>query len=492
MAVGGNARSKFADPTEPPWYRWRERDLAERAIRFIELYCISPKGEGHGKPLKLAEFQKAWIREILRPGVRQGVLQCPRGAGKSTLAAALALWALFDRNPTGQPMVYVMATTVGQAVDAVYGVMVKMIAAEHELSSRCLVHTNVSAAKIVVGYSGGECRPIANDVEGLQGRDPSFAVVDEIGFQPLASWNAMVLASGKRSQSLVVGIGTPGVDRSKSALWHLREKHLGGKTPPGFSFTELSAPDDCDYRDESNWLIANPAIAEGYLLMNALRDDVEMMPESEFRLFRLAQWVEGTDCWLGVDGRKVWRDIISGYKLKPGAQTWVGLDLGRKHDSTAVVVGQRTPNGTLHTVAKIWTPTEERPVDIGQVMGYLRGLNKTYKVVEIAFDPAYFDVYATELADEGLPMVEFPQSATRMIPACMGLYGDIMRGLVSHDDDPDYERHILNAMVTNAEAGWRLTKSKSRGHIDAAIALALCHSRAQHPKPAMPEFAVFV
>lgn len=486
MALGGNARTKFEDLSEPPWYRWRLNDPAERCIRFAETYCRSPKGHGFGKPLRLASFQKDWIRDILAPGIRQAVLSAPRGQGKSTLLAAIALWAVFDRNPTGQPIVPIMATTVGQAIRSVYDVACKMVAAEPELSRRAVVYTAVSNARIVVGYNGGECFPIANDVDGLQGLDFSCGIVDEIGFQPTASWQAMVLASGKRAQSLVVGIGTPGVDREESALWALREVWAGGDAPQGFSYTELSAPDDCDHRDEQYWLAANPAIVEGYLSVDALRTDIKMSPESEFRLFRLGQWVEGTDCWLGVDGRRVWRALHSDRQLTLGADTFVGVDVGLKRDSTAVVIGQRTPDGILHTTAKIWNPRKDGAIDVTAVMAHLRDLDRLYHLVEVAYDPKHFELAATPLADEGIPMVEMPQSPERMVPACGALYEAIMRGEISHDGAADYERQILNAMPTYTDAGFRLTKSKSRGHIDAAIALALCHDRAQHVKPLPP------
>jgi phage terminase large subunit-like protein len=116
-------------------------------------------------------------------------------------------------------------------------------------------------------------------------------------------------------------------------------------------------------------------------------------------------------------------------------------------------------------------------------MAYLRELDRTYQLVEVAFDPRHFELSATTLADEGLPMTEFPQSPERMVPACGALYEAIMRGELSHDGAADFERHILNAMPTHTDTGFRLTKSKSRGHIDAAIALALCHDRAQRPAP---------
>jgi hypothetical protein len=46
-------------------------------------------------------------------------------------------------------------------------------------------------------------------------------------------------------------------------------------------------------------------------------------------------------------------------------------------------------------------------------------------------------------------------------------------------------------MPVHTDRGFRLTKSKSRGHIDAAMALAMMHDRAQRPaKPKAPAFVI--
>lgn len=478
MASGGNARAKFAKLDPGPWYDWTETDPAARAIRFIQAYCRSPKGHGFGRPLVLAPFQQDWIRAILAPGVRQAIKQCPRGQGKSTLLAALAVWAVFDVNPTGQPSVPIMATTVGQAQRSVFDVAAKMCAAEPLLDERCLVYSANANARIVVGYNGGEAFPIANEVNGLQGLDPTLAIVDEVGFQPQESWDAMVLASGKRSTSLVVGVGTPGLDRERSALWHLRSAYLDGRTPPGFSFTEYSAPEGCDVRDERNWHIACPALAAGYQSIDALRTAVEMSPEASFRVFHLGQWADGVDSWLGADGRKAWDTLASRYELRDGAPTWVGVDVGLKRDSTAVVIGQRRGDGVLHTQARIWMPLADNAIDISDVMAHIRELDRRYDVIEVAFDPRLFELPAQQLADEGINMVELPQSLERMVPAFGDLYEAIQRRELSHDGDALYARQILNAVPRLNERGFTLAKRKSRGKIDAAYALAMCFARA--------------
>ena len=127
-----------------------------------------------------------------------------------------------------------------------------------------------------------------------------MALVDELAFMPLESWNAVLLASGKRPRSVVVGIGTPGIDR-ENAAWALRELEAGDDVPPGFVFTEIAAPEGCALDDEDAWRAANPGIDAGFMAIDALRTAVKMSTEEDFRRFRLGQWVEGVGSWLGED-----------------------------------------------------------------------------------------------------------------------------------------------------------------------------------------------
>lgn len=478
-----NAQTKVADDTRGPWWDWPEENLGDRCIRFITTYCRPPKGYGHGEPMKLAPFQEEWIRDVLADGVSASILSLPRGQGKSTLLAAIAVWATFDKSESGEPQVPIVATKVQQAITAVYGVAVKMVKAEPELVNRCRIYTAIGATRFVVDATGGECFPIANSVDGLQGLDPSLAIVDEIGFQPMETWDSLLLAGGKRSRSLVVGVGTPGLDR-ENALWQVRTRYLEGAQIPGFVYREYSAPEGCDHLDEDVWRAANPALAGGYYNIEILRTAVAMSPEASFRIFHLGQWVDGTDAWLGADGRKVWEGLkVKDHRLERGERIWVGLDVGLKRDSTACVIGQRMPDGRLYTTARIWRPKDGEVVDPTLVMEHLRELDRLYTIDSIAYDPRLFEVPALMLADEGLPMLEMPQSLERMTPAFGELYTAIMQGDICHDGDVAYTTQVLNGIPRFNERGFTLAKAKSRGKIDAAYALAMMYDRAQHPGP---------
>jgi hypothetical protein len=478
----GNAAKRVADTSPGPWKAW-PRTLSRwgRAIRFIETYCRAPKGVGHGRPLKLAMEQKEFLEEALADGVDLAVLGTPRGNGKSTFGGGLGTWATFDDDETGAPQVPIVATTVGQAIRSCYGVGVSMIKSEPELLRRALIYTGIATPRIVVPFNEGEMFPISNDPDGLQGLDYSLAVVDEIGFQPIASWDSLRMGSGKRSRSLAIGMGTPGLDRS-NALSHIRKAIKEGAVLPGLHFREFAAPDGCDINDREAWRLANFAIGAGFLRESALETDVGITPEGHFRIFRLGQHYDGVDSWLGPNGSMLWDSLADPYDFVAGAKTWVGTDVALQRDSTAVVAVQRDPSGLLRANCKVWMPTRDDPVDVTDVMEYLRELSRAYDVEAISFDPRFFDVPAKMLSDEHLPMIKVDQSVQHMTRCCGSLLEIIKRREVRHDGDDVLRTHVLNAMPRFNTRGFTLEKGKARGKIDGVIALALAVDRALHSK----------
>jgi phage terminase large subunit-like protein len=432
--------------------------------------------------MKLAPFEKEWLESVLAPGVSSAAMSVPRGNGKSTFLAGVATWALFDEDESGAPQVPIVATTMNQAIRSVYGVARDMILGCPELADRSILYQAIGNQRITVPRNHGEMFPISNDPDGLQGLDPSVAVCDEIGFMPLESWDSLLLASGKRPRSLVAGIGTPGFDKSKSALWHLRQQVAKGVALPGFSFTEFAAPDFCDVRDEVVWLAANPALGAGFMNIDALRSAVALSPEGHFRIFRLGQWVEGVECWLGDDGERIWRGLTAPWAGQVDAPIWVGVDVGLKHDSTAVVWCQQRPDNRLHVWAKIWHPQPDGRLDVADAMQFLRELTSTYDAKAVAYDPRFFDLPAQQLGDEGLPMIEFPQSLERMTPAVGDTYERILRGELAHDGDDAFTHQVLSAVGRFNERGFTLAKSKSRDRIDAAVAMCLAVSVSSVPQ----------
>ena len=167
---------------------------------------------------------------------------------------------------------------------------------------------------------------------------------------------------------------------------------------------------------------------------------------------------------------------MSDLDLSDDLPVWVGVDMALKHDSIAVVIAQ-PQDDTVVVRAQIWMPRDEG-VDVATVEQHLRDLHRRFEVREFAYDPAFFQRSAEALADDGLPMVEYPQTAARMIPACATTYQMIVGGRIAHDATPTFTDQVLSATQRVTDHGWRLSKGKSRRRIDAAIGLVMAVDRA--------------
>ena len=74
---------------------------AKQALEFLAGLRV-PEGPKAGQPLKLAPFQRRFVRGALNPKTTVAVLSVGRGNAKSALSGALALGSLlgvWDRQP---------------------------------------------------------------------------------------------------------------------------------------------------------------------------------------------------------------------------------------------------------------------------------------------------------------------------------------------------------------------------------------------------------
>jgi phage terminase large subunit-like protein len=192
--------------------------------------------------------------------------------------------------------------------------------------------------------------------------------------------------------------------------------------------------------------------------------------------------VRTQESWLPVGA---WEQCIGDATINTTDDAWVGIDMAMKYDSIAVVIAQTQSDGRIVVDAKIWHP-DQNDMSVADVEQHLRTLHRTYNVKEFAYDPAYFQRSAEALFDEGLPMLEFPQSSQRMIPACGTAYDLIVTNKVVHDGAPMFTDQVLSAAQRMTESGWRLSKGKSRRKIDAAIAMCMALDRATRRATSTP------
>lgn len=116
-------------------------------------------------------------------------------------------------------------------------------------------------------------------------------------------------------------------------------------------------------------------------------------------------------------------------------------------------------------------------LDVEQV---LRDACRRWQVREIACDVFRWARTFQILEGEGLPVVEYPQTPSRMTPATTRFYEAVMLRTLTHSGDQRMARHVANCTVREDNRGVRLAKEHrySKRRIDAAVAAVMAFDRA--------------
>ena len=480
----GNASPAWSTP------RLYKRSSGQEVVDFAETFLHVTKGVRAGERLRLTDWQKDLLGSLYErrdDGLlryRRSLVGLARKNGKSLLGSVIALYGLIEGEPGAE--VYSAAGDRMQA-RIVFNEAKWQISQSPALSGICKVYRDV----VEVPSTGAIYRVLSADAKLQQGLNASTVIFDEVHVQPNEDlWNALTLSSGARKDPNIVGITTAGFDPDSlcGRLYNYGKRVISGdQVDERFGFFWWEAPEGCAVSDRDGWAAANPNLAEGLLDMEDMEVSMNQTAEVAFRRYRLNQFVRTDgESWLPTGA---WELCRSDMELKPDLPTFVGVDMALKHDSIAVVIAQ-PQDGRVVVRAKIWHP-DANAMDVSAVEQHIRDINQQFNVVENAYDPAFFQRSA-EVLSENHVMVEFPQSAARMIPACGNLYELIVNQVIAHDGDPMFTDQVMSAAQRSTESGWRLSKGKSKRKIDAAIALAIASDRATSKQEVAPVAGFFV
>lgn len=475
--MGRSTGPKAAADTSPLPFVYRGKG-SRRLVAFAREYITVPKGKGAGKPLKV----RAWQRELLgsvfdaKPRPRVAGWCLPRGQGKSTLICVPALYELF----LGEMGASVVVAAVDERqAGIIFNTAVRMIELNAELSRRVQVYRD----KIVCPGNGGTFQVLPATPAALEGLDYSLAIVDELGRVQRETWEVLSLAQGKRAASTLIGIGTPGPDPD-NVLATLRASAQADPDDPLTVYREHSAagfeahPVDCRHC----WELANPALGD-FLFEDGLTANLPpKMTEAHFRRARLCQFVTGSDeRYLDAAPWNACADERR--RILPGASVVVGFDGSRVSDSTALVVVSIEKKPIVE-IAGLWEPhlqSADYRVPVLLVEEKIRQLADIYDVKEVVCDPFSWSRSIEVLAQDGLPMAEFPNTRERMAGPIAAFRDAVNEGELTHTDDAKLTAHVTNAVIVEHARGFSVAKpsAKSSRKIDALVAAIMAHSRAR-------------
>ncbi len=490
---------------------------ADAAVSFIG--CLKhTKGEWHGQPFDLIDWQEQIIRDvfgIMKPnGYRQfntAYIEIAKKQGKSELAAAVALLLTCGDYEHGGE-VYGCASDRQQA-SIVFDVAVDMVDQCPALKSR--IKPVLSQKRLIYKPLGSFYQVLSAEAYTKHGLNVHGVVFDELHAQPNRQlYDVMTHGSGDaRKQPLYFLITTAGNDpHSICYEVHQKAKDIlaGRKIDRTFYPIIYGAEEDEDWTDPKVWAKANPSlgITVDIEKLKVACESARNNPAEEnlFRQLRLNQWVKQSVRWMPLDKWDACAYLVDAERLR-GRPCYGGLDLSSTTDITAfVLVFPPVDEDDKYTILPFfWIPEDNVdlrvrrdhvPYDIWKQQGFLHTtdgnvvhygfieefietLGTRYNIREIAFDRWGAVQMTQNLEGLGFTVVPFGQGYKDMSPPTKELMKLTLEQKIAHGGHPVLRWMMDNVTVRTDPAGnIKADKEKSTEKIDGAIATIMALDRA--------------
>lgn len=502
---------------ESEWYYSPAR--ANHIIEFIENFCKHSKGKLGGKPVVLELWQKAMLATIFgfidiegNRKYREALLIVGKKNGKSLISSAVGLYLLTADGEAG-PEIYSVATKRDQA---------KIIWLE---SKRMRNKSPVLRKKIraLVGeldcdFNDGVFKPLASDVDTLDGLNIHGALMDEI--QQWKNGKALydIIADGgsAREQPLILMTTTAGTIRED--IYDEKYDYVnqvidgyglddGYKDERFISFVyELDKKEE--WKDPKCWGKANPGLGT---IKNeqTLEHKVELAKKNKnfvknllCKEFNIRE--TSTESWLTFEDCV--NETVVDLEYLKNSYAIGGCDLSAVRDLTCATLLIKKPNdenfyvlqkyflprGRIEEVEEnskkeapylLWaeqgwlTICESTTVDYHQVTEWFIKMRDEYDIrpLWVCYDRALSGYWVPEMEAEGFDMVDTPQGSRTWTYPMKQLGGQLEAHKIIYQNNPMLRWCLLNtkkkSFNENGIESIQPVKDKQTKRIDGMVSL---------------------
>lgn len=490
------------------WAYYFDPDEAERACDFIErMPHIKGEWARQNQSIHLEGWQCfktvsifGWRRKKdHRRRFRQAWIFEPRKNAKSTWAAAVGLYMLAADNEVGAE-IYSGATSKAQAFE-VFGVAQKMARKLHDF--RAYFGIEVNASNINIVGRGSRFEPLIG--KPGDGASPSCAITDEYHEHPTSEqYDTMLTGMGARAQPLLLVITTAGVNIGGPCydlLLTLRQILEGTIVDETVWGIEYAADLEDDWTAAATIAKANPNInvsVDGeYLRARQLEAIRNPRDQARFKTKHLNLWVSSRAAYFNMHD---WTECSGGPTLEempPGSDVYVGLDLASTSDLCALEMLFPMENGTYvrhgfhylpEDVAldnanpqyKAWSISNKLKLTEGNTTDYtvirddVLWLHERFNIKMLGYDAFQANMLATELQNEGVPVVKFNMNVGAMSQPMKETDALLKSRSLLHDCGPtDPMSWMIGNVVARVDAKDNVYPRKEReeNKIDGPVAL---------------------
>ncbi len=499
---------KAAETGRSPWRFDPDRAMAPIAVceRLPNI-----KGPQAGDPIRLMPWQRCWTanlfgfveRETGLRRFRQASIWVPRGNGKSTWLAPLALYCAFGEGEGGAEA-YAAAVTRDQA-KIVWSTAAEMLHRAPALRQRLGIEQSVHA--IFQPRSASSFLPLSSDAKSLDGLNVHFACLDEIGSHRTARvYDIILTALGKRLQPLLISISTATANTTGigKQIWDLSIKVLTGALEDERFFTVLYTADEGDNPfAEATLAKANPSwgltVVPEQVRMIARQARNNPAQEAVYKTRHLNLWVTGNQALFAMDHWAACR--AEGLRLEDftGRSCILGLDIANKIDLTALVLlfPEEDDNGReIYSVfCRAWLPearVESQPAyaqwissdwltqtpgettDFSMIEEAILKCCASFEVQAVTYDPWSATQLPQRMMERNVPMVEYPMTVSTMSEPTKAVDVCMRERRFRHDGNPVLAWCLSNVVGHHDAKDNIFPRKELPEHkIDAAIGLIM-------------------
>jgi phage terminase large subunit-like protein len=492
-----------------------EPDFGNRICTFIER-LPHPTGRWPTKTLVLEDWQCfvlttlfGWVDEHDFRRYTRGYVEIPRKNAKTTLAAGVGLY-LFAAD--GEPGAEVYSAAVSRD-QAKHTWSYAKVMVQRRPRFRAHFGLTVYQHHLEIERTHSIFRPLARDVDSLEGLNVSGGIVDELhAHKTREVYDVLDSATGSRRQPLLLSITTAGSDATNIGgeqhdyaadilrRLHTDERYFGiiYTIDKGEDWTTLEAVQKAN----PNY---NVSVLAEDLESHRVKALKQPTAQSEYQRKRLCIWGGSAEAYFNLLAwQQGCRAEISLEEME-GKPCWFALDLASKSDIAALMmlfklerryalfgryylpeetIRPEHPNRDRYSgwleARENFNTTGGNLIDFEVIEEDLKANARRFRPREIGFDPWNATELGTRMLKEGLKMVQIPMTVKQLSEPMKTMAGLILDGRLLHDGDP-----VLSWMVGNVTAQIDRNenvfprKEKPEKKIDAAVGAIMALSRAQ-------------
>lgn len=486
---------------------------AKKVIQFIE---VLP--DTKGKFNKLALFQKfivsmvrGWFTEeddYLR--FNKAFISMARKGGKSLLVSGLTLYSfLFDREPAEGRQIFCAANDKKQA-SIVFNMVAKQLM--YFISQVPELKKDVKKVRELLQHTkdGSYVMPLSRDTGAVDGFEPFLAVIDEYH---AAKTNEMLeliqSGQGNLMQSLIFIISTAGFNLNAPMYmdeWPYAKEILADTYHDEQYFAIIFEQDsEEEWQDKTMWAKSNPLINENDDLKEQIEDFLQKRVDEAVKkgtMFRVL--VKNFNYWMQASEESYldfndWKKNETEFDIK-GTKTYIGLDLSRADDLTAVsfihldeVKKQYfvTSHSFVATKGGLQAKIERDLIDYrqmaqhgyctitdlqsgiinsNQVLDYIEKyiLTSNLDVQAICYDPHAIHGFIAEIEKRNwrYELIEIRQGAMTLSNPVIDFRLKVIDEQIKHHKNPLLDIAVKNAVAKNVNDSVMIEKKLNREKID--------------------------